>query len=278
MVEHIESARANPIRRAIPARVLFVAVLLSLATPSRGGDRYDLIGEREAAIYGVGIAGGFGALMVQRGQSSLLPDQLASLDPAQVNGFDRFATGLWSPAAATASDVLLVGTAAAPLLLLAETGAGMSSGDLLVMYSQTQLLQAATVAALKGAFGRIRPYAYNDDPRIAAQLAGERGAVRSFPSGHTATTFAAAVFMGEIHARLNPHDAARHWVRGGTLALAAVTGWLRIQAGRHFPTDVLAGAAIGALIGWAVPRLHEVEDDPAGGAKAAPIVAIGFGF
>src|SRR2546423_585667 len=39
--------------------------------------------------------------------------------------------------------------------------------------------------------------------------------------------------------------------------LAALgVGLLRVLAGRHFPTDVLAGAAAGAAIGLTVPRLH----------------------
>jgi membrane-associated phospholipid phosphatase len=86
------------------------------------------------------------------------------------------------------------------------------------------------------------------------------------------------MFTGEVYARLNPDDPGRHWVRGGSLALAAVTGWLRVRAGRHYPTDVLAGAALGSLIGWLVPRLHEV-DHPGGGAdKAAPGLTFAFRF
>ena len=55
-------------------------------------------------------------------------------------------------------------------------------------------------------------------------------------------------------------------------------GWLRVRAGRHYPTDVLAGAALGTFIGWLVPRLHEV-DHPGGGAdKAAPGLTFAFRF
>ncbi len=38
--------------------------------------------------------------------------------------------------------------------------------------------------------------------------------------------------------------------------LPALTGYLRIRAGKHYPSDVLAGYALGALIGYAVPALH----------------------
>ena len=31
---------------------------------------------------------------------------------------------------------------------------------------------------------------------------------------------------------------------------------LRVAGGKHFPTDVLGGAALGTGIGWTVARLH----------------------
>ena len=36
-------------------------------------------------------------------------------------------------------------------------------------------------------------------------------------------------------------------------------GSLRVAAGMHFPTDVLAGAAVGAALGIAIPDLHRVK-------------------
>ena len=88
-------------------------------------------------------------------------------------------------------------------------------------WGETVLLQQAAVGLLKGVVGRRRPFVYNDDPRIPAALKQSSTAVRSFPSGHTATAFAGAVFLSEVFARLRPDDPARHWVRGGSLALAA---------------------------------------------------------
>jgi membrane-associated phospholipid phosphatase len=48
------------------------------------------------------------------------------------------------------------------------------------------------------------------------------------------------------------------------LTLAAATGYLRIAADRHYFTDVLAGAALGAGAGLTVPYLmhREVEVVP----------------
>jgi undecaprenyl-diphosphatase len=53
----------------------------------------------------------------------------------------------------------------------------------------------------------------------------------------------------------------RPWL---TLALAtsltaSVSVW-RVRAGKHFPTDVIAGAFAGAGIGVVVPHLHRTAD------------------
>ena len=48
------------------------------------------------------------------------------------------------------------------------------------------------------------------------------------------------------------------------MAAAATTGYLRYAAGRHYPTDILAGAAMGAFVGYIVPSLHELEADGPG--------------
>ena len=77
-------------------------------------------------------------------------------------------------------------------------------------------------------------------------------------SGHTSTTFAAAAAYASILQRRG--EAGKHTAEIVALfGAAALTGVLRVSAHKHFPTDVIAGAALGTAIGWAVPRLHRVQ-------------------
>jgi len=63
----------------------------------------------------------------------------------------------------------------------------------------------------------------------------------SFPSGHSITAFAIAISIGLFYPQL----------QGSLLAIAFLIAGSRIILGMHFLSDVLAGSAIGTLLGLA---------------------------
>ncbi|WP_245999622.1 phosphatase PAP2 family protein [Paraflavitalea soli] len=63
----------------------------------------------------------------------------------------------------------------------------------------------------------------------------------SFPSGHTATAFAAAEFLRKEYWKVSP------WYGVAGYAVAATTGYLRMYNNKHWLSDVVAGAGIGIL-------------------------------
>jgi len=100
------------------------------------------------------------------------------------------------------------------------------------MFTAVALVQGP----LKRTFPRSRPFA-----RRLAIVVGPRPVDSSFPSGHTAGSFAAATALAHFY----PED------RPILFGLAAAVGVSRVYLGMHFPSDVLVGAAIGTAIGTA---------------------------
>jgi membrane-associated phospholipid phosphatase len=80
---------------------------------------------------------------------------------------------------------------------------------------------------------RVRPVQV--DLGVHERRRGRMPGSSSFPSGHTASAFAFASGAGGAERRL----------RLPLLALAALVGYSRVHTGVHYPTDVIAGAAIG---------------------------------
>lgn len=121
----------------------------------------------------------------------------------------------------------------------------------LAFYNKIELALTALTAALGGAllsslfkavFGRPRPDARPDD-----------GSSHSFPSGHATVVFAIAFVLARRFPRF------RFAAYLGAAAIAAT----RVLLNKHYPSDVLAGAALGLAVGAAStslsPMLRRLE-------------------
>lgn len=75
--------------------------------------------------------------------------------------------------------------------------------------------------------------------KIVAEPRPDTGERNSFPSGHTATAFAAATFMSKEYGHISK------WYSVGAYTVATGVGVMRIMNNRHWVADVLAGAAVG---------------------------------
>jgi undecaprenyl-diphosphatase len=93
--------------------------------------------------------------------------------------------------------------------------------------------------AVKVGVGRQRPLIEEHPPLARAPTK------LSFPSAHATSSAAAATALGRVEPRARPY----------LLGLAAAICIGRPYLGMHYPSDVLAGAALGACIGGLVPGL-----------------------
>ena len=87
---------------------------------------------------------------------------------------------------------------------------------------------------VKPIFRRRRPFVNRE-----VLVVGIRTSDASFPSGHTASSFAAATALATFYPNAAPL----------VFTLATLVGASRVHLGHHFPSDVTAGALIGVGTG-----------------------------
>ncbi|HVH71548.1 MAG TPA: phosphatase PAP2 family protein [Candidatus Dormibacteraeota bacterium] len=89
--------------------------------------------------------------------------------------------------------------------------------------------------ALKLTFDRQFPYTPGSTGKFW-------GGGRAFPSGHSATSFAFAAVVAHRYPM-------KRWVKWGAYALATGVSLSRYPAKKHYPSDILFGAALGYVAG-----------------------------
>jgi hypothetical protein len=70
----------------------------------------------------------------------------------------------------------------------------------------------------------------------------------SFPSGHTSAAFSCATLANRNIDSIDALEDVRPVLNVANTVLAAGVGWARVEAGKHYPSDVLFGAALGHFL------------------------------
>lgn len=173
--------------------------------------------------------------------------------------FDQWATKQSSKTARTISDVFLRTSVIPPLLLIFDRpNANDDRKTQTIMALETFALTASLTNLSKKVVRRPRPFMYNDDLfKFPLEMRRTKNARMSFFSGHTSLTTAMYFFTATTFSEYYPNSPWKPWVWTSSISIPALTGFLRVKAGKHFPTDILVGYMVGALIGGVlVPALH----------------------
>lgn len=98
---------------------------------------------------------------------------------------------------------------------------------------------------IKNLFHRPRPFdAFPDITMIIS-----RASTYSFPSGHTASSFASAYVLAKYYKKY----AVIWWL------VAGLIGFSRMYLFQHYPTDVLGGIVLGLFSAWFVTNVLETH-------------------
>jgi undecaprenyl-diphosphatase len=98
-----------------------------------------------------------------------------------------------------------------------------------------------SATGIKALVGRARPPVHDRLPKPLIPVPHDA----SFPSGHAATSFAAAAVLAHTFPRL----------RAPLFLLAAAVAFSRVYVGVHYPLDVVGGAVLGVLVATALRLL-----------------------
>lgn len=189
--------------------------------PGLGEDFQELFTKRTLAVAGIGIPATAAALLLESpgGSPGLLGDGL--LDDVSAACHHVMGLPLLGGSAALWGIGALSGSPDA------ETSGQMLTEGLVLTYGITGLLKLGA--------GRERPDNSNH---------------RSFPSAHSSGSACVAVIMWD---RYGPEAGLP------LAALAAFTAISRVHMGKHYPSDVIAGASIGLAAGLAVVEAWKDE-------------------
>ena len=139
---------------------------------------------------------------------------------------------------------------------LALYAGGRVTGDDFVTTTGREVMRAVLVsggltAMIKGAVGRSRPFASPGDADEYDPGHGFLNSARgSFPSGHTSAAFAAATVL--VREMNRTHPRTRLILDPLLLSGATFVGFSRVYDQQHWPSDVVVGAALGAITGYEV--------------------------
>jgi len=110
--------------------------------------------------------------------------------------------------------------------------------------AETLVASTFITTALKVTIKRPRPF--KADPYI---VQASSGGSTSFPSGHTSEAFATATSLYMAY--------PKWYVAAPAFTWASLVGYSRMYLGVHYPSDVLAGAVVGAGSAWLMNKANK---------------------
>jgi len=209
-----------------------------------------------------------------------------------LNGVDAWfhdATTSWvipRATAATASDVVGFGVLPVGTFIGAFTSTGPHATEgagwrAAAVVGESALLSLALMQGVKFAAVRKRPFVrYGNGETSGIYSVDDPDSRLSLPSGHTALATSLGVSLATT-ATIQESSAAP-WLWAVAAVGSITTGTLRMIAEKHYFTDVVAGAAIGAVCGTVIPLLHRrggpLSSDSVSVAARSPALSVSGRF
>lgn len=210
-------------------------------------------GQDIALVSGSGLLLGTG-LFLQHNTPPLTEPEILKLDRQSINRFDRPATKYWNPGIAKVSDGVAAGSVLMYSYFFFKPETRKDAFKIGFVGFESVLLSQALANIIKPV-NRIRPFVYNPDAPMEKKLKAD--ARMSFFSAHTSTVSAACFSFAAAHSYYMPGNKNNRYIWAGAFVVPAVQGYLRVRAGKHYPSDVIAGYLVGLGTSLLMHHLHK---------------------
>ena len=144
---------------------------------------------------------------------------------------------------------------------------------LFLMRHRSLALLVAAAAALRMLSPLMKDIVDRERPSAALIDVSSQLSSPAFPSGHVLSAtllFGVLVYVAEVAIPWRFH-ALKRWLQAALVSMIVLMGYARVELGEHWPTDVMGGWAVGALMLLGLCRAHQMFAAPAPEAQAIRI-------
>ena len=188
-------------------------------------------------------------------KSAITIMELGDLNKNNIIEFDKWATSKYSEFSDKVSDYPFYASFVLPFGLLLHSSTQGHFIHIFILYLEGLATTGCLYAIVSGLIDKYRPLVYNETvPKDQRLKASGRC---SFFSGHVAMTATATFFFAKVLTDLVPESPLLPYFWAFSIMLPIIVGYYRIDAGKHFPSDVIVGYTVGATVGIMVPELHK---------------------
>ncbi len=217
------------------------------------------------SICGVGVVTNYLGIPQVLGKQEVSLSELQALNKGVINSIDSWALKQ-DPSKVDAfenySTYTVAVSVALPGLLMFDKQIRRDWSDALLMYMETMTI---TTNIFEWSFlgpsfqNKFRPITYYDQLTYDQRNSGSYR--NSFYSGHVAAVAASTFFMVKVYSDYNPGIGDNKYLLYGAATIPPlILGYFRVRGLKHFPSDIMVGVGVGAVVGILVPEFHRLQD------------------
>ncbi len=183
---------------------------------------------------------------------------ILNLDKNNVPSYDRWTAGWHDAEMDKVSYYPFYAVMPLPLILLADKDMKHDRGRIGLMYLEAFAFEGILYTGSVYFADRLRPDVYNTDLELSYRTNGNFR--NSFFAGHVAVVAASTFFISKVYDDYHPHSNFKWVLYGASTAATLGMSYMRLEAGKHFTSDIVTGIVVGTACGLLIPVIHKNHD------------------